>query len=155
MGVVAFHRSGGYEPGWRGEFMSRNPSPAPNNRAATGDDLRDFADRKLFPYLQAFKEKAASGGTIGYNLREICEIIDTLRFRFQSEKHELSHIYEARICNVGNAGRNGGEHYTPRPTIRAMVQVVQPKIGEKIYDGAWGSAASYAKPTTSSRPSPT
>ena len=41
---------------------------------------------------------------------------------------------------MGNAGRNGGEYYTPRPLIRAMVQVVQPNIGERIYDGACGSA---------------
>jgi len=41
---------------------------------------------------------------------------------------------------MGNAGRNGGEYYTPRPLIRAMVQVVKPRIGERIYDGACGSA---------------
>ena len=41
---------------------------------------------------------------------------------------------------MGNAGRNGGEYYTPRPLIRAIVQVVQPQIGERIYDGACGSA---------------
>lgn len=41
---------------------------------------------------------------------------------------------------MGNAGRNGGEYYTPRPLIRAMVDVVQPQIGETIYDGAAGSA---------------
>ena len=41
---------------------------------------------------------------------------------------------------MGNAGRNGGEYYTPRPLIRAMVQVVRPKIGETVYDGACGSA---------------
>jgi type I restriction enzyme M protein len=41
---------------------------------------------------------------------------------------------------MGNAGRNGGEYYTPRPLIRAIVRVVQPKIGERIYDGAVGSA---------------
>jgi type I restriction enzyme M protein len=41
---------------------------------------------------------------------------------------------------MGNAGRNGGEYYTPRPLIRAIVQVVDPKIGERIYDGAVGSA---------------
>lgn len=68
------------------------------------------------------------------------EKIDTLRFRSQQEKHELSHLYEAKIKNMGNAGRNGGEYYTPRPLIRAMIDVVQPKIGETIYDGAAGSA---------------
>ena len=41
---------------------------------------------------------------------------------------------------MGNASRNGGEYYTPRPLIRAMIKVVQPKIGETIYDGACGSA---------------
>jgi type I restriction enzyme M protein len=66
--------------------------------------------------------------------------IDELRFRSQTEKHELSHLYEAKIKNMGNAGRNGGEYYTPRPLIRAIVKVVKPKIGERIYDGAVGSA---------------
>ena len=41
--------------------------------------------------------------------------------------------------NMGNAGRNGGQYYTPRPLIRAIIQVVEPKIGQRIYDGACGS----------------
>jgi type I restriction enzyme M protein len=41
---------------------------------------------------------------------------------------------------MGNAGRNGGEYYTPRPLIRAIVLVVNPTLGERIYDGAVGSA---------------
>ncbi|MCU1243278.1 MAG: hsdM2 [Candidatus Acidoferrum typicum] len=41
---------------------------------------------------------------------------------------------------MGNAGRNGGEYYTPRPLIRAIIQVVKPRIGDRIYDGACGSA---------------
>ena len=128
-----------------------------HNKAMTGDDLREFVNLKLFPYLHSFKQRATGPNTIeykigeifgeiknkiqsGYNLREIIDHIDELRFRSQIEKHELSHLYEAKIKNMGNAGRNGGEYYTPRPLIRAMVQVVKPKIGEKIYDGACGSA---------------
>jgi type I restriction enzyme M protein len=128
-----------------------------HNKAKTGDDLRDFVNGKLFPYLHGFKQKASGPNTIeykigeifgeiknkissGYNLREIIDHIDDLKFRSQTEKHELSHLYEAKIKNMGNAGRNGGEYYTPRPLIRAIVQVVQPKIGERIYDGACGSA---------------
>jgi type I restriction enzyme M protein len=127
------------------------------NKAKTGDDLRDFVNGKLFPYLHGFKQRASGPNTIeykigeifgeiknkiqsGYNLRDIIDHIDELRFRSQTEKHELSHLYEAKIKNMGNAGRNGGEYYTPRPLIRAIVQVVQPKIGERIYDGACGSA---------------
>ena len=41
---------------------------------------------------------------------------------------------------MGNAGRNGGEYYTPRPLIRAMVQVTAPRLGETIGDPACGSA---------------
>jgi len=128
-----------------------------HNKALTGDDLRDFVNQKLFPYLHGFKQKASGPNTIeykigeifgeiknkiqsGYNLREIIDHIDELRFRSQKEKHELSHLYEAKIRNMGNAGRNGGEYYTPRPLIRAIVQVVKPKIGETVYDGAVGSA---------------
>ena len=54
--------------------------------------------------------------------------------------HEMSSLYEDKINRMGNAGRNGGEYYTPRPLIRAMIEVVQPKIGETVYDGAVGSA---------------
>jgi type I restriction enzyme M protein len=128
-----------------------------HNAALTGDDLRDFVNQKLFPYLHGFKPRASGPNTIeykigeifgeiknkiqsGYNLREIIDYIDELRFRSQTEKHELSHLYEAKIKNMGNAGRNGGEYYTPRPLIRAIVQVVRPRIGERIYDGAVGSA---------------
>lgn len=52
----------------------------------------------------------------------------------------MSHLYEGKIKNMGNAGRNGGEYYTPRPLIRTIVKVVSPRIGDKIYDGAVGSA---------------
>jgi len=128
-----------------------------HNTAPSGDDLTEFVDDKLFPYLQKFKQRASGPNTIeykigeifgeiknkitsGYNLREIIDHIDELRFRSQAEKHELSHLYEAKIRNMGNAGRNGGEYYTPRPLIRAIVRVTAPKLGETIYDGAVGSA---------------
>jgi type I restriction enzyme M protein len=76
----------------------------------------------------------------GYNLREVINLVDELRFRSSKEKHEMSALYEDKIKNMGNAGRNGGEYYTPRPLIKTIVKVVSPKIGETIYDGAVGSA---------------
>jgi type I restriction enzyme M protein len=128
-----------------------------HNAAMTGDDLREFVNTTLFPYLAGFKQRASGPNTIeykigqvfseiknkiqsGYNLRDVIDLVDELRFASQSEKHELSHLYEAKIKNMGNAGRNGGEYYTPRPLIRAMIKVVDPKIGERIYDAACGSA---------------
>ncbi|XQP85241.1 MAG: N-6 DNA methylase [Candidatus Pollutiaquabacter aromativorans] len=128
-----------------------------HHKAMTGDDLTDFVNGKLFPYLKKFKTDADSADTIeykigeifselknrlqsGYNLREVINLIDELRFRTHAEKHEMSHLYEEKIKNMGNAGRNGGEYYTPRPLITTIVKVIDPKIGEKIYDGACGSA---------------
>jgi type I restriction enzyme M protein len=128
-----------------------------HHTALTGDDLTDFVNNKLFPYLKKFKTSAESADTIeykigeifselknriqsGYNLREVINRIDELRFRTHAEKHEMSHLYEDKIKNMGNAGRNGGEYYTPRPLITTIVKVVAPKIGDKIYDGACGSA---------------
>lgn len=127
------------------------------HKAMTGDDLNDFVNIQLFPYLKKFKTDAESADTIeykigeifselknriqsGYNLREVINCIDELRFRTHAEKHEMSHLYEDKIKNMGNAGRNGGEYYTPRPLIKTIVKVVAPEIGQKIYDGAAGSA---------------
>jgi type I restriction enzyme M protein len=128
-----------------------------HNAALTGPDLVEFVNGELFPYLKGFKGRAESPDTIeykigeifseiankfgsGYSMREALDLIDALRFRSQKEKHELSDLYETRIKKMGNAGRNGGEYYTPRPLIRAMIRVMKPKIGERIYDGACGSA---------------
>jgi len=128
-----------------------------HNKALTGDDLINFVNNELFPYLKKFKQSAETSDTIeykigeifselknkiqsGYTLREILNIVDELRFKSQKEKHELSHLYESKIKNMGNAGRNGGEYYTPRPLIKTIVKVVAPEIGETIYDGAVGSA---------------
>jgi len=128
-----------------------------DHNAMTGDDLVDFVNVELFAYLKNFKSNAENANTIeykigeifselknriqsGYNLREVVNLIDQLRFRTHAEKHEMSHLYEGKIKNMGNAGRNGGEYYTPRPLIKTIVKVVDPKIGDTIYDGAVGSA---------------
>ena len=133
-----------------------------HHKALTGDDLNDFVNQKLFPYLKKFKNPDADANTIeykigeifselknkivsGYKLREILNIVDDMRFRLYEEKHELSHLYEGKIKNMGNAGRNGGEYYTPRPLIKTIVTVVAPTIGETIYDGACGSAGFLAE----------
>jgi type I restriction enzyme M protein len=122
-------------------------------------------------YLHGFKLKASGPNTLeykigeifgeiknkinsGYNLREIIDHIDELRFRSQTEKHELSALYEEKIKRMGNAGRNGGEYYTPRPLIRAVVKVLRPRIGESIYDGACGSAGFFCESFDAMRAKP-
>ena len=128
-----------------------------HNKARIGEDLIQFVDTELFPYLASFRQSASGPrgldykiGEIftelrnkfrsGYILRDVLETVDNLAFNTQAERHELSQLYETRIRRMGNAGRNGGEYYTPRPLIRAMIKVTDPKLGETIYDGAVGSA---------------
>ena len=128
-----------------------------DHNALTGDDLLDFVNLKLFPYLKQFKTRASSPDTIeykigeifselrnkiqsGYVLRDIIQLIDEMRFRTHADQLEMSHLYEDKIKNMGNAGRNGGEYYTPRPLIKTIVKVVNPQIGQTVYDGAVGSA---------------
>ena len=143
---------------WSGWAAPKTPEGEfDHNKAMTGDDLIAYVNGELFTYLHGFKQRASGPDSIeykigeifgeiknkftsGYSLRDALEYIDQLRFRSQKEKHELSHLYEAKIKNMGNAGRNGGEYYTPRPLIRAMIQVIRPQPGERIYDGACGSA---------------
>jgi type I restriction enzyme M protein len=127
------------------------------NKALTGADLKEFVDNKLFPYLKKFRTDAESADTLqykigeifhelknkiqdGYTLRAAINKIDELKFRSNEDKHEMSSLYEDKIKNMGNAGRNGGEYYTPRPLIKTIVKVVSPKLGDKVYDGAVGSA---------------
>lgn len=126
-----------------------------HQKALDGDDLRDFVDHNLFPYLKKFRSEnpdtieykigeifseLKNKITSGYKLRAILNMVDEMHFRKYEEIHELSHLYEGKIKNMGNAGRNGGEYYTPRPLIKTIVKVVAPKIGDTIYDGAVGSA---------------
>lgn len=142
---------------WQTWAVPKKDGKVDRNAAMTGDDLIEFVNTKLFPYLKDFRQSAPNAATIeykvgeifseiinkfrsGYILRDVLEIADGLSFNTQAQKHELSDLYETRIKKMGNAGRNGGEYYTPRPLIRAMIKVVDPKIGETIYDGAAGSA---------------
>jgi len=125
--------------------------------ALTGDDLLEFVNEKLMPYLETFKTGVENSNTLeykigevfseitnklqsGYTLRDVINQLDTLRFLSIEEKHEMSHLYEEKIKNMGNAGKSGGEYYTPRPLIQAIVEKVNPKIGETVYDPAVGSA---------------
>lgn len=127
------------------------------NTALTGDDLKDFVNLRLFPHLSGFKQTTDDPKSInykigeiyselrnklqdGYALRTVLDKADQLKFLSNDDKHELSSLYEDKIKNMGNAGKNGGEYYTPRPLIKAIVSVVNPRIGETVYDGAVGSA---------------
>ena len=126
-------------------------------RMMVGDTLIAFVNQQLFPGLVRLMEEnigdkssiqyrvgsvfseLTSKFTSGYTLREVIELIEPLRFETEEERHEMSVLYESRLGVMGNAGRDGGQYYTPRSLIRVMVRILSPELGEKVYDGACGS----------------
>ncbi len=138
-------------------YPKDNSGSFDHNTAMVGNDLIDFVNTKLFPYLSDFRSNAEDPQTIeykvgevfteiknnfrsGYILRDVIDDINALSFGTQEAKFELSELYETRIKRMGNSGKAAGEYYTPRPLIRAMVKIVDPRVGETVYDGAVGSA---------------
>ncbi|MDN6867124.1 class I SAM-dependent DNA methyltransferase [Aeromonas caviae] len=129
------------------------------NRVRTGDDLTDYVNNELFPYLKGFSNAAVTGsdqrsfaykiGAIfqyldnkvasGHTLREVLDIVDSLNFQSESDLFELSLVYEGLLQNMGDAGGYAGEFYTPRPVVRAMIKAIDPQAGQTIYDAAAGS----------------
>ncbi|RUO39426.1 DNA methyltransferase [Pseudidiomarina aestuarii] len=151
-----------YEHRWSNWACPKTDNGKPDiNKARTGDDLTNYVNNELFPYLKGFANAAATGaaadpksfsykiGAIfqyldnkiasGHTLREVLDIVDNLNFQSETDLFELSLVYEGLLQNMGDAGGYAGEFYTPRPVVRAMLQVVDPQAGQTIYDAAAGS----------------
>ncbi|MDC6466989.1 N-6 DNA methylase [Methylophilaceae bacterium] len=134
-----------------------NDGSPDHNKGLTGNDLIEFVNQELFPYLSKFKAEISNLNSVhykigeifsdlknkfqsGYNLKEVINLVDSLSFKSTEEKHQMTSLYEEKIKVMGNAGRDGGALYTPRPLIKCIVEIINPKLGETIYDGAVGSA---------------
>lgn len=126
----------------------------------TGKELINFINDDLFPYLESLR--GASEGdprdviraifanstnrvNSGYLLSDVIAEIKKIQFNVGDELFTLSHIYEDLLKNMGEGGGNSGEYYTPRPLVRTMVQLLDPKIGETIYDPACGTGGFLAE----------
>lgn len=132
----------------------------------TGDDLLAFvnnekiklADGKertgLFYYLRALQSetgeerkdviatvfKGVTNRMInGYLLRDIINKIDEIHFTSNEELNSLSHLYESILKEMRDASGDAGEFYTPRPVVKFMVEMLDPKIGETVLDPACGT----------------
>ncbi|WP_417659144.1 N-6 DNA methylase [Pseudidiomarina sp.] len=151
-----------YEHRWSNWACPKTDNGKPDiNKARTGDDLTNYVNNELFPYLKGFANATATGaaadpksftykiGAIfqyldnkiasGHTLREVLDIVDNLNFQSETDLFELSLVYEGLLQNMGDAGGYAGEFYTPRPLVRAMLQVIDPQAGQTIYDAAAGS----------------
>lgn len=121
------------------------------------DDIKDFVNLELFPYLKSFKNENENFSSMkykiweifsfidnridsGHTLAEIIDIINELNFQKQEDLFELSKIYEDLLQWMGNDGWNSGEFYTPRSIIKIIVDIIDPKPGQTVYDPATGSS---------------
>jgi len=116
------------------------------------DELIHFINQKLFPYLKTLKStrekdkigeifRELSGNRIRspHNLLDVIEILDKIEKHHFQDTHLLSQVYEEILQAMGSEGGWSGEVYTPRPVIRLMIKIVDPKLGETILDPFVGS----------------
>lgn len=116
------------------------------------DEMLTFVNGRLFPYLQNMGDDPVAlrfsriFSTIknhqsrGPSFARVVAQVDKLHFSDQTDVIVLSEIYERLLKDVADVSGYAGEFYTPRHIIRAMVNVVQPRAGDKIYDPCFGSA---------------
>jgi len=123
-----------------------------NNDEAVGPDGKRGAG--LFAYLRSLRGddgvdrrdviSTVFRGTVnrmtnGYILRDMINKVNTINFTSSEEIHTLSSLYESMLKEMRDAAGDSGEFYTPRPVIRFIVDVIDPKLGEKILDPAAGT----------------
>nr|WP_288210433.1 N-6 DNA methylase [uncultured Dysgonomonas sp.] len=137
------------------------------NKNLTGDDLLNFISNEkviftdgeektgLFYYLRGLQSETGTErkdviATVfkgvtnrminGYLLRDVVNKIDDIKFTSNEELNSLSLLYESILKEMRDASGDAGEFYTPRPVVRFMVQMLDPKIGESVLDPACGTA---------------
>ena len=138
------------EPPYRWRDWATKDTPA--------DDLLSFVHGKLIPYLQnlggdplretirgVFAERNVIVCASGYNLKDVLEIINSIDFHSQDDIFTVSQVYEELLRRLGNENRMAGEFYTPRPVVRFIVELVDPQIGETVYDPACGTCGFLAQ----------
>jgi len=126
---------------------------AENPEGITGDELLEFINQKLFPSLKNLSVAADNRRSLlirsafedAYNymksgtlIRQVVNKINEIDFNKKSDRHLLNDIYEKLLKELQGAG-NYGEFYTPRPLTKFIVDVIDPKLGEKILDPACGT----------------
>jgi type I restriction enzyme M protein len=135
-----------------------------------------FVNTELIPYLKGLREnpqatsrqKVISEIMSGVdrvkidterNLLDVLDKVHEISNEAVSDQHvfTLSQVYEGLLLKMGEKGSDAGQFFTPREVIRAMVRIVDPKLGETVYDACCGTggflaqAAEYMKPKAGQR----
>ena len=130
---------------------------AKDDEGMTGDELIDFINNDLFPYLQnlendsdkrAFIIKNIFQDTYNYMksgtlLRQVINKINEIDFNSSEDRHLFNDIYEQLLQSLQSAG-NAGEYYTPRAVTQFIVDMINPQLGEKVLDPACGTGGFLA-----------
>ncbi|GAG62996.1 unnamed protein product, partial [marine sediment metagenome] len=74
-----------------------------------------------------------------HNLKDVILLINSIDFNDAEDTHVVSQVYEDLLLRMGKEGGIAGEFYTPRPIVKLMVKIVDPKVGETVFDPFSGS----------------
>lgn len=99
--------------------------------SADGDDRRDV----IATVFSGVQNRMVSG----YLLRDVINKVAGIHFTATSELHTLGALYETMLREMRDAAGDSGEFYTPRPVVRFMVTVADPRLGETVLDPASGT----------------
>ena len=121
----------------------------------TGEPFLEFVDTQLLPHLRDLHgsdDPTDPRNTIsavfhdvqnrmmsGFLLKDLVAQIDKISFASNDDIHTLAHVYESMLREMRDAAGDSGEFYTPRPLVRLMVDLVDPKPGETVMDPAAGT----------------
>jgi type I restriction enzyme M protein len=75
----------------------------------------------------------------GYLLRDVINKVNEIHFTSKDEILTLGHLYESMLREMRDAAGDSGEFYTPRPVVKFIVSVVNPRLGQTILDPAAGT----------------
>jgi type I restriction enzyme M protein len=106
-------------------------------RSANGRDRRDVVAAVFRGVVNRMES--------GYLLRDVINKIDGIHFNSSEEIHTLGHFYETMLREMRDAAGDAGEFYTPRPLVRFMVKVTDPRLGEMVLDPACGTGGFLAE----------
>lgn len=79
------------------------------------------------------------------NFIEVLRCLDKLQFQTSDQVHTISQIYEELLAKLGTENNLAGEFYTPRPVVRLILDILQPRVGETLYDPACGTCGFLAE----------
>ena len=99
--------------------------------SANGDDRRDV----IATVFRGVDNRMKSG----YLLRDVTNKVAGIHFTSSDELHTLGALYESMLREMRDSAGDSGEFYTPRPVVRFMVEVTDPRLGETVLDPACGT----------------